>query len=146
SRKWWAPRASSWARSTSRTTSRWSWPSGCRSNSPYPAARPSARFPPGRPTIVRGSGVEAKPAELRRVLGLWDAVCVVVGAIIGVGIFFNPRDVAHVTGSAGGALAAWAVGGLVALLGALTFAELGRLRPFAGGQYHVLRDAYGRAP
>jgi len=90
--------------------------------------------------------VEAKPAELRRVLGLWDAVCVVVGAIIGVGIFFNPRDVAHVTGSAAGALAAWAVGGLVALLGALTFAELGRLRPLAGGQYHVLRDTYGRAP
>ena len=90
--------------------------------------------------------MEAKPAELRQVLGLWDAVCVVVGAIIGVGIFFNPRDVAHVTGSAGGALAAWGVGGLVALLGALTFAELGRLRPFAGGQYHVLRDTYGRAP
>ena len=84
--------------------------------------------------------------ELRRVLGLWDATCVVVGAIIGVGIFFNPRDVAHVTGSARGALLAWTVGGVVALLGAVTFAELGRLRPLAGGQYHVLRDAYGRAP
>ena len=79
-------------------------------------------------------------------LGLWDATCVVVGAIIGVGIFFNPRDVAHVTGSAGGALLAWALGGLVALLGAFTFAELGRLRPYAGGQYHVLRDAYGKPP
>jgi APA family basic amino acid/polyamine antiporter len=90
--------------------------------------------------------VHAKPDEHRRVLGLWDAVCVVVGAIIGVGIFFNPRDVAHVTGSSAGALAAWGMGGLVALLGALTFAELGRLRPFAGGQYHVLRDTYGRAP
>jgi len=90
--------------------------------------------------------VEARATELRRVLGLWDAVCVVVGAIIGVGIFFNPRDVAHVTGSAAGAMAAWAVGGVVALLGALTFAELGRLRPLAGGQYHVLRDTYGRAP
>ena len=87
-----------------------------------------------------------KPTELKRVLGLWDAVCVVVGAIIGVGIFFNPRDVAHVTGSAGGAMAAWSVGGLVALLGALTFAELGRLRPRAGSQYHILRDTYGRAP
>src|SRR5262249_34856563 len=85
-------------------------------------------------------------AELKRVLGLWDAICVVVGAIIGVGIFFNPRDVAHVTGSAGAALTAWLVGGVVALLGALTFAELGRLRPLAGGQYHILRDTYGRAP
>lgn len=90
--------------------------------------------------------MEAKPTGLRRVLGLWDAVCVVVGAIIGVGIFFNPRDVAHLAGSAGGAMMAWTVGGVVALLGALTFAELGRLRPLAGGQYHILRDTYGRAP
>jgi APA family basic amino acid/polyamine antiporter len=80
------------------------------------------------------------------VLGLWDATCVVVGAIIGVGIFFNPRDVAHVTGGAPAALLAWGIGGTIALLGAFTFAELGRLRPRAGGQYHVLRDAYGRAP
>ncbi len=84
--------------------------------------------------------------ELKRVLGLWDAICVVIGAIIGVGIFFNPRDVANVTGSASGALLAWTLGGVVALLGAFTFAELGRLRPRAGGQYHILRDAYGRAP
>src|SRR5438874_1614109 len=41
---------------------------------------------------------------------------------------------------------AWGIGGFIALLGAFTFAELGRLRPFSGGQYHVLRDAYGRAP
>jgi APA family basic amino acid/polyamine antiporter len=81
---------------------------------------------------------------LRRVLGLWDATCVVVGAIVGVGIFFSPRDVAGIAGSAGAAMAAWGVGGLVALLGAITFAELGRLRPVAGGQYHVLRDAFGR--
>ena len=79
-------------------------------------------------------------------LGLWDATCVVVGAIIGVGIFFNPRDVANVIGSAGGALGAWTIGGVIALLGAFTFAELGRLRPLAGGQYHVLRDAYGDTP
>ena len=83
---------------------------------------------------------------LPKVLNLWDATCVVVGAIIGVGIFFNPRDVAHITGSATAAMAAWIVGGLIALLGAITFAELGRMRPVAGGQYHVLRDAYGRPP
>src|SRR5947207_11402335 len=83
---------------------------------------------------------------LRRVLGLWDATSVVVGAIIGVGIFFNPRDVARVTGGTAAALLAWGIGGTIALLGAFTFAELGRLRPLAGGQYHVLRDAYGRPP
>ena len=85
-------------------------------------------------------------AGLPRVLGLWDATCVVVGAIIGVGIFFTPRDVAQVTGSTAGVVLAWVLGGVVALLGAFTFAELGRLRPLAGGQYHVLRDAYGPAP
>jgi APA family basic amino acid/polyamine antiporter len=89
--------------------------------------------------------VETKDRDLPRVLGLWDATCVVVGAIIGVGIFFTPRDVAQIAGSASGAMLAWSVGGVVALLGAFTFAELGRLRPLAGGQYHVLRDAYGPA-
>src|SRR5262245_38964926 len=88
----------------------------------------------------------SRAVDLQRVLGLWDATCVVVGAIIGVGIFFNPRDVARVTGGAPAALLAWGIGGTIALLGAFTFAELGRLRPQAGGQYHVLRDAYGRPP
>jgi len=89
---------------------------------------------------------EVSEPRLAQVLNLWDATCVVVGAIIGVGIFFNPRDVAQITGSAGAAMAAWTVGGVIALLGAITFAELGRMRPVAGGQYHVLRDAYGRPP
>ena len=91
-------------------------------------------------------GSSRSAAEFPRVLGLWDAICVVVGAVIGVGIFFAPKDVAGVTGSASGAMLAWSIGGLVALLGAFTFAELGRLRPFAGGQYLVLRDVYGRLP
>ena len=82
----------------------------------------------------------------RRILSLWDATCVVIGAIIGVGIFFAPQDVAKLAGSATTALLAWTVGGVIALLGAFTFAELGRLEPHAGGQYHVLREAFGRAP
>lgn len=100
------------------------------------------------PPTRHSSDVSAPPgnAELPRVLGLWDATCVVVGAIIGVGIFFTPGDVARVTGSASGAMLAWGLGGVVALLGAFTFAELGRLRSVAGGQYHMLRDAYGHAP
>ena len=85
-----------------------------------------------------------EPRTLLRILGQWDATCVVIGAIVGVGIFFNPRDVAGITGSITVSMIAWCVGGVVALLGAITFAELGRLRPVAGGQYHVLRDAFGR--
>ena len=89
-------------------------------------------------------GLEA--AGLRRVLGPVDATCVVIGAIIGVGIFFTPSRVAQLAGSGELALVAWTVGGAIALLGALTFAELGGLYPRSGGQYEALRDAYGALP
>ena len=84
-------------------------------------------------------------SDLKRVLGLKDALCVVVGAIIGVGIFITPPRVADITGSPGMALLAWGIGGAMALLGALTFAELGGLFPRTGGQYVVLRHAYGQS-
>ena len=87
-----------------------------------------------------------QPATLRRVLGLFDATCVVVGAIIGVGIFFTPGRVAVVAGSSHLALLAWIVGGIIALTGALTFAELGSLYPNTGAQYEILRDTYGALP
>lgn len=81
---------------------------------------------------------------LPRVLGPIDATCVVIGAIIGVGIFFTPRTVAELAGSPALALAAWVLGGCIALCGALTFAELGARFPNAGGQYEILREAWGR--
>lgn len=76
-------------------------------------------------------------------LGPVDATCVVIGAIIGVGIFFTPTSVAQLTGSAGLAMAAWGLGGVIALCGALTFAELGARFNAAGAQYNVLRTAWG---
>lgn len=82
---------------------------------------------------------------LERRLGLFDTTAVVIGAIIGVGIFFTPAEVARLAGSPERAMWVWALGGLVALLGALTFAELGRRFPRAGGQYEVLRSAWGPA-
>jgi APA family basic amino acid/polyamine antiporter len=82
---------------------------------------------------------------LRRELSTVDATAVVIGAIIGVGIFFTPSRVAALAGSAQLGLLTWAIGGLIALLGALTFAELGAMVPRAGGQYELLRDAYGSA-
>ncbi len=81
--------------------------------------------------------------RLRRVLGPFDATCVVVGAIIGVGIFLTPSHVAGLAGSESLALLTWGVGGVIALLGALTFAELGALYPRTGAQYEILRDAFG---
>jgi APA family basic amino acid/polyamine antiporter len=83
--------------------------------------------------------------ELRRELSGLDATAVVIGAIIGVGIFFTPSRVATLAGSAELAMWTWVIGGVIAMLGALTFAELGALIPRAGGQYDVLRDAYGPA-
>lgn len=87
-----------------------------------------------------------QPHALPRVLGPISAMSVVIGAIIGVGIFFQPSRVARTAGSADMALLAWTVGGVIAMCGALTFAALGARYPNAGGQYEILRDAYGPLP
>ena len=78
----------------------------------------------------------------RRELSVFDATMVVVGGIIGAGIFINPYLVAQRLPSAGLVLAAWAVGGGIALGGAFAFAELAALFPRAGGEYIYLREAY----
>lgn len=88
---------------------------------------------------------DATPRGLRRELGTLDTTAVVVGAVIGVGIFFTPSNVAALAGDGRLALLAWAIGGLVALAGAFTLAELGAMYPQTGGQYTALRDAYGVA-
>jgi len=80
--------------------------------------------------------------SLRRELGTFDAAMVVVGGIIGAGIFINPAIVAQRLPTAGLVLAAWVVGGAIALAGALVFAELAAALPQAGGQYAYLREAY----
>jgi len=85
----------------------------------------------------------ATDAGLRRVLGKFSTTCIVIGAIVGVGIFFTPSRVAAVAGSESLALWTWVLGGVVALLGALTFAELGGMVDKSGGHYELLRDAYG---
>ncbi|HET9332876.1 MAG TPA: amino acid permease [Gemmatimonadota bacterium] len=81
-------------------------------------------------------------AGFKRALSPFDATMVVVGGIIGAGIFINPYIVAERLPSAGWVLAAWAVGGAIALAGSLAYAELGSLFPRAGGQYVYLREAY----
>lgn len=78
-----------------------------------------------------------------RRLGTWDAAMVVVGGVIGSGIFLTPAAIARQTGSATEVLAAWAIGGAVALIGALCYAELGARRPQAGGGYVYLRESFG---
>ncbi len=77
-----------------------------------------------------------------RALGVFDAAMVVVGGIVGAGIFINPAIVAQRLDTSALVLGAWIAGGLVALIGALAYAELGALFPRAGGQYVYLREAY----
>ena len=79
---------------------------------------------------------------LARRIGAFDATMIVMGGIVGSGIFANPREVAVELPSAPLLLAAWAAGGVMALLGALIYAELAARRPGVGGQYAYLRDAY----
>ena len=81
--------------------------------------------------------------ELRRDLGLWSAVALVVGTVIGSGIFLVPKDMAAAVGTPGMVLVVWVVGGALSLAGALTYAELSAALPEAGGEYVYLRAAYG---
>src|SRR2546429_8634299 len=82
--------------------------------------------------------------DLARVLKLSDLLLIVIGTVIGSGIFLVPGNVlnsAH--GDVGVALLIWALGGVLSLLGALSFGELGAMEPEAGGIYVYLRQAYG---
>ena len=79
---------------------------------------------------------------LARRLGPFDATMIVMGGIIGSGIFINPYVVARQVHSSALILGAWIAGGAIALLGAFVYAELAARRPEAGGQYAYLRDAY----
>lgn len=80
--------------------------------------------------------------SLARRLGVFDATMIVMGGIIGAGIFRNPSVVAQYVSTPGLMLGAWAVGGLIALTGAFVYAELAQRRPEVGGQYAYIRDAF----
>jgi APA family basic amino acid/polyamine antiporter len=81
--------------------------------------------------------------ELSRDLGVSHASAIVVGTIIGSGIFLVPAEMMQAVGSAKLVYLAWLVGGALSFFGALTYAELGAMRPQAGGEYVYVRDAYG---
>lgn len=79
---------------------------------------------------------------LARRLGVFDATMIVMGGIIGAGIFMNPSVVARQVASPWLMIGAWAFGGLIALAGAFVYAELAQRRPEVGGQYAYIRDAF----
>lgn len=80
---------------------------------------------------------------LRRELGLWAAVAIVVGTTIGSGIFLVPKTMVNAVGSSEMVFVVWIFGGLLSMAGALTYAELSSALPEAGGEYAYLREAYG---
>lgn len=84
-----------------------------------------------------------KSPELSRELGVSHASAVVVGTIIGSGIFLVPAEMMQAVGSAKLVYLAWIVGGILSFFGALTYAELGAMKPQAGGEYVYVRDGYG---
>jgi basic amino acid/polyamine antiporter, APA family len=86
---------------------------------------------------------DSKQAELSRDLGVSHATAIVIGTIIGSGIFLVPSEMMQDVGSAQLVYLAWIVGGLLSFFGALTYAELGAMRPQAGGEYVYVRDGYG---
>jgi APA family basic amino acid/polyamine antiporter len=85
---------------------------------------------------------ELDPPRLARRLGLADATLIVMGGIVGSGIFINPYVVARQVHTPLTILGAWVLGGLIALAGAFIYAELAAARPAVGGQYAYLREAY----
>lgn len=88
----------------------------------------------------------SSPLQPPRILGPFSATSIVIGAIVGVGIFFGPSQMARLTQSGPLLLIAWGIGGAIALCGALVFAELGSRYTGNGAQYQVLRDAFGPMP
>ena len=94
------------------------------------SGRPDQR-PDPRPELIRG-------------LGSWEAAAIVVGTVIGSGIFLVPKAMVLQVGTPGKVTVVWILGGLLSLFGALTYAELGAALPETGGEYVYLREAYGQ--
>ena len=94
---------------------------------------------------MTSSNLQTEPDvhRLPRVLGLSHATAIVVGTIIGSGIFLVPQEMMIAVGTSPLVYLAWITGGLLTLFGAMTYAELAAMMPFAGGEYVYLRKAYG---
>jgi basic amino acid/polyamine antiporter, APA family len=87
-----------------------------------------------------------KSAQPGSTLSTIDAVVIVIGIVVGAGIFKTPAIVAANSASQSVFLFAWVMGGVASLIGALCYAELASTYPNAGGDYHFLRRAFGRSP
>src|SRR5437762_3996219 len=91
------------------------------------------------PTVAPATTLDT---EFRRGLGLFDSTMVVVGSMIGSGIFIVSADMSRTIGSPGWMLMAWVLTGVLTVVGALSYGELAAMMPRAGGQYVYLREAF----
>jgi APA family basic amino acid/polyamine antiporter len=87
---------------------------------------------------------ENKPGEFKRELGLLDGTMLVVGSMIGSGIFIVSADIARQVGSAGWLILIWLISGLITMIAAVSYGELSAMFPNAGGQYVYLKEAYNK--
>jgi basic amino acid/polyamine antiporter, APA family len=94
-------------------------------------------------TPTTKSAAETTSAELYKGLGLFDATTIVMGSMIGSGIFIVAAEIGREVGSPGLLLLTWVISGLMTVLAALTYGELAAMMPRAGGQYVYLREAFG---
>jgi len=96
--------------------------------------------------MLQPASSTSQAPSLSRELGVSHASAIVVGTIIGSGIFLVPAEMMQAVGSARLVYLAWIVGGALSLAGAITYAELGAMKPQAGGEYVYIRDSYGPLP
>ena len=111
-------------------------------SAPEPTPDPVAAAAAAAIAASDTAGERATSVGLVRRLGLFDATMIVMGGIIGAGIFMNPAVVARQVHTPALMLGAWLVGGLIALVGAFIYAELAARMPEVGGQYVYLREAF----
>jgi amino acid transporter len=96
-------------------------------------------------TSVVATSSAALPPPRAQTLGLWDAISIIIGIVVGAGIYETAPFVLSSAGSSGAALTLWCLGGLLSLIGALCYAELATTYPRSGGDYVYLTRAYGKA-
>jgi len=102
----------------------------------------SLTHPESAPAAAPASPEAAESRHFKREMSLFDAMMIVMGAMIGSGIFIVSADIARTVGSAGLLLLAWVITGIVTVIGALSYGELAGMMPKAGGLYVYLREAY----
>lgn len=96
--------------------------------------------------LVNGHSQQEGGVTLRRDVGLVGGIAIIVGTMIGSGIFASPKGVLAASGSSGMALIVWAICGVLAVCGAMSYAELGTMIPTSGGEYTYIREAFGALP